>query len=373
MIRKTMHLVRDTIRCDSLTAVVESSKEQIIESVEPEELWFLLTKQGARSEPPDETDTGIDMFFGKYDPSKHSHLPVIELPALDASSSVSRTPDAPEPLSEDEATVPGKRRNTVRYVVTLERSVEQYQVKRAVVIASTVEELEALDGEQIWWKCPKIEGEGEVDEQYMPDISIEMEPYEADRHEHLPFVLLQGPIVSDEMSPPPAFLLRWQPSVTADEKDKTESDRVVRIVGSERNQCYWNARKVIRSLPDYSDATYVEGFVVTHDGAIFEHGWIIKDGKIVDPTIPQETTYFPGLEFRGRQQIREFLQTDWGSRFHGRPFHRAFGDFGFESPSFVQAFQQARQCLLSTFGVRAMEAAAVVRAEHGLPWPDDWR
>lgn len=373
MIRKNIHLVRNTTRCDLLTAVVESPTEQIIESVELAELWSLLTKQGVLSELADETDTGIDMFFGKYDPSKHSHLPAIDVPFLNTPWSVLPPLGESRPPSADKAKIPRKRRNMVRYVVTLERLVEQYQVKRAVVKASTVEELEALDEEELWWTCPKIEGEGEVDEQYKPDFTIETEPYKGAWHKYLPFVFLQGPIVSDKMSPPPAFLLRWQPATTVDEKDETESERVASIVGSEANQCYWNARKVIRSLPGYSDATYIEGFVVTHDGAIFEHGWIIKDGKIVDPTILHETTYFPGLEFRGREQIREFLQTEWGSRFNGYPFHKAFGDGGFESPSFVQAFRQARQCLLSTFGVRAMEAAAFIRTNHGLPWPDDWR
>ena len=140
------------------------------------------------------------------------------------------------------------------------------------------------------------------------------------------------------------------------------------IVGSDPNQCYWNARKVIRSLPDYSEASYVEGYLVTQDGAIFEHGWMIKDGKIVDPTVLDDATYFPGLEFIGREQIRAFLQTEWGSKFHGRPFHRAFGDFGFESPGFVQAFLQARQWLLARFGDAGMEAAAAKRADLGLPW-----
>ena len=100
---------------------------------------------------------------------------------------------------------------------------------------------------------------------------------------------------------------------------------------------------------------------------------MVKDGRIVDPTILDDATYFPGLEFGGVEQLRAFLQTEWGSRCHGRPFHLAFGGLGFKSPSFAQAFRQARQCLLSTFGDRAMQTAAHVRAERGLPWPDDWR
>jgi hypothetical protein len=148
--------------------------------------------------------------------------------------------------------VPRKGRNTVRKVLTLTRYVEQYQVKQAVVEAPSAATLETLDEEGLWWKCPEIEGEGEVDEQYKPDYTIETEPYKAAWHKHLPFVFLQEPIVSDKMSPPPGFLSGWQPSSTVDGKDRKESERVGSIVGSEPNRCYWNARKVIRSLPIFA-------------------------------------------------------------------------------------------------------------------------
>ncbi len=37
------------------------------------------------------------------------------------------------------------------------------------------------------------------------------------------------------------------------------------------------------------------------DGFAIEHGWIEKDGMVIDPTLPtDEIVYFPGLRFRGQ-------------------------------------------------------------------------
>jgi hypothetical protein len=93
--------------------------------------------------------------------------------------------------------------------------------------------------------------------------------------------------------------------------------------------------------------------------------------KDIDPTILDDTAYFPGLEFKGSEQIREFLHTEWGSRANGRPFHKAFGIDGLESPHFEDAFRQAKQYLVSKFGDDAVEAAAIIRAREGLSWPFD--
>ena len=194
---------------------------------------------------------------------------------------------------------------------------------------------------------PVIQGEDDVDEQKGEgDFAIETEPYKARWHKHLSFVFLRTLGGSDRILPPQSFLLGWQPLSTTREKNNEESKRVQRLARSEQKQCYFNARKVMRSLPDYSDASYVEGFCVTPDGLVFEHGWIIKDGKVVDPTIVGDAIYFPGLEFVGREQSRAFLQTEWGRRFHGRPFYEAFGVGGCESPSFMQASKQAKLYLL---------------------------
>jgi len=132
---------------------------------------------------------------------------------------------------------------------------------------------------------------------------------------------------------------------------------------------------VIRSLPDYSEAIYVEGFIVTEEGACFEHGWIIKDGKVIDPTLPSDdASYFAGLEFAGRDGIRKFLLTKWGSKWNGSPYYRAFGwNPGLDSPIFLQAFNQAMKHLSSAFGELAVMTAFSVRKREKLPWSDNWR
>ena len=364
MIRKTVHLVRNTILNEEIQAIVEFSSEEIIESLEPADLWVLLTSQGVLP-VADETDTGIGVFVSDLDVSKHGHLPVIDVTALNTPSPASPSVARPTPTPANAAEL----RQSVRKVVTLTRDFEQYEVKQAIVEAPTESAIEALDGDEFWWRHPEMEVR--VGEQLPAEFAIETEDFNEDWHGDMPLVVLEGPLFPTEASPPASFLSGWEPTSKTEETDTLESERVARIVGSEPNQCYWNARKVIRALPDYAEAFYVEGFVVTHEGAIFEHGWIVKDGKIVDPTILDDTTYFPGLEFQGSDQIREFLDTEWGSRANGRPFHKAFGTGGLESPHFKEAFQQARHCLLSKFGVGAMEAAAVVRAKEGLVWPVD--
>lgn len=364
MIRKTVHLVRNTILNEEIQAIVEFSSEEIIEPLEPADLWVLLTSQGVFP-VIDETDTGIRVFVSDLDLSKHGHLRVIDVTATNTPSSALPSVARPTPTHADAAELC----QSVRKLVTLTRDFEQYEVKQAIVEAPTESAIEALDGDEFWWRHPEIEVR--VGEQLPAEFAIETEDFNADWHGDLPLVVLAGPLAPTDALPPASFLSGWEPTSKTDETDKIESERAARIVGSEPNQCYWNARKVIRALPDYSDAFYVEGFVVTHEGAVFEHGWIVKDGKIVDPTILEDTTYFPGLEFQGSDQIREFLETEWGNRANGRPFHHAFGKGGVGSPSFVASFRQAKHHLSSAFGADAVETAAVVRNGEGLLWLED--
>lgn len=50
--------------------------------------------------------------------------------------------------------------------------------------------------------------------------------------------------------------------------------------------CWLSARKVILKLDDYAEATYVEGWAFACHGMVIEHGWVVRDGLIVDPTLP---------------------------------------------------------------------------------------
>ena len=68
-------------------------------------------------------------------------------------------------------------------------------------------------------------------------------------------------------------------------KDIAESKRVGKLVRAKARQCYYNAFHVVENLPDYFYADYVEGIAILGSLHI-EHGWVEKDGVIVDPTLP---------------------------------------------------------------------------------------
>lgn len=183
----------------------------------------------------------------------------------------------------------------------------------------------------------------EADEYLDEEFTIDMESYHARQHMHLPFVFLDGPPSVAELSPTDTFLSGWRPSSCPTRKDVAESLRTGELIGAEPKQCYFNARSVLRSLPEYSDAAYVEGYVVTGRNDLMEHGWLLRNEAVVDPTLPtDDVVYFPGLEFRGRQQIRDFLRTDHGRQCNGHPFHWAFGASGRKSETFRAAFDKAR-------------------------------
>jgi hypothetical protein len=138
------------------------------------------------------------------------------------------------------------------------------------------------------------------------------------------------------------FLGRWQPTSTAHQKDEQESERVGRKVRAGVKQCWFNARKAILKVPEYAEASHVEGWACLPFP--MEHGWIVRDGVIVDPTLPHdEGAYFPGLEFRGCSEIEAFLDTPPGRRCKKSPFFYAFGWGGMQSPSFRKCYEEAME------------------------------
>ena len=373
MIRKVVNLVRCINRTESMWAIVEAASVESISSVEGARLWAMLTTHGIVPECDEESDQGIKVCSGNYDPIKHADLPLVLVSAM-CESAVS---GIPEPISTrtSRKRTPRKRRNTIRRAVTITRSIEQHQVKQMIVEASTREVIDAAEGQDLWWCCPHVPIQ--VDELVSEEFAIEAFVYSARQHSRMPEIsltesnrLAQLPASTAAANP---ILMDWSPSTSAHQLDKIESDRVSRIIVPAPNECYFNARQVLRSLPDYSDASYVEGFIVTHQGALFEHGWLIKNGKIVDPTIIEEgTVYFPGLEIAGRTQVQTFLDTELGRKCHSRPFHLAFyGESGIESPSFRRAGRKALKFLAATFGSFAVDVAAKVRAKEGLPRLDN--
>lgn len=125
-------------------------------------------------------------------------------------------------------------------------------------------------------------------------------------------------------------------------KDEDESRRVGRAVGASAKQCWFNARRTVLKLEEYAEASYVEGWAVLRNGMCIEHGWVLQDGVVIDPTLPDRVAaYFPGLEFRGRGEIRDFLATPQGKDCRGTPFFFAYGWGGWESPTMRKAQEDA--------------------------------
>lgn len=148
-----------------------------------------------------------------------------------------------------------------------------------------------------------------------------------------------------------AFFRSWAPTSSASVKDPVESAHVAALIRARRQECWSNARKAILRIADYAEASYVEGWVVTDRGLVIEHGWIVRDGKIIDPTLADRVmTYFPGLEFKGRQGIADFLATSKGRECQQSPFFFAFGFGGSDSPSYCRAREEALAVLATERG-----------------------
>lgn len=142
-----------------------------------------------------------------------------------------------------------------------------------------------------------------------------------------------------------AFYRGWQPVTPVVSKDIEESIRVRRLIGARKKMCFQNAHRVVQELEGYANASYVEGIACMGGGVlVIEHGWVCRpDGIVIDPTLPShEIQYFPGLEFCGRSGIAQYLATERGSQTNRVPFFYAFGWGGSNSPSYNEAWRQAR-------------------------------
>ena len=117
-------------------------------------------------------------------------------------------------------------------------------------------------------------------------------------------------------------------------KDINESKRVKKVIRSKSKQCYLNAFRVVQNVPEYAKANYVEGMAVL-GGLPIEHGWVEKDGVIIDPTLPEDQgEYFPGLRFSGENGLAEALQHFKSPEL---PFFYHFGWGGVDCPEFNAA------------------------------------
>jgi hypothetical protein len=153
------------------------------------------------------------------------------------------------------------------------------------------------------------------------------------------------------------FFEGWQPSIVVSGKDIEESCRVGRAIHAIPKQCWLNARKAIMTLEEYAYASLIEGWAVVAGALPIEHAWIVRDGVLVDPTLPSESIeYFAGLEFRGRSGIEAFLMTPRGSKCRKTAFFYAFGWGGMESPSFQSCYYDMRMALDQGTAVSRVDA-----------------
>ncbi len=171
----------------------------------------------------------------------------------------------------------------------------------------------------------------------------------------LPLVLGADGLVDHALSEEEKrFLEGWRPTSSACEKDVGESARIAERIRAVPMQCWFNARRVVLKCDDYADAAYVEGWALPEGMASLEHAWLVKDGAVVDPTLPtRSATYFPGLEFRGRAGVEEFLRTTRGKKCKRSPFFYAFGWGGGESQSFRRCFEDAQRAFAERHRVAA--------------------
>ncbi|WP_145275507.1 hypothetical protein [Tautonia plasticadhaerens] len=141
------------------------------------------------------------------------------------------------------------------------------------------------------------------------------------------------------------FYEGWQPLARPHLKDEAASRRLRSRIKAKPKLCWFNARKAIQKLDEYADASYVEGHIVLKDGfGPIEHGWIVRDGVIIDPTLPDSVgAYYPGLEFAGRSGIEEFLATPQGKACKRSPFFFAFGWGGMLSPGYRRAYEESME------------------------------
>jgi hypothetical protein len=157
------------------------------------------------------------------------------------------------------------------------------------------------------------------------------------------------------------MVTQWLPLSPDGPKDVAESRRVGRAIRAAMKQCWFNARKAVMRLPDYAEAGYVEGWAVVGGGLLLEHGWVAKDGAIIDPTLPEDQiVYFPGLEFPGRAGIEAFLATKDGKECKKTPFFYSYGWGGKHHAGYQQAFHDAKAYSMTFLSDSTPESQSLV-------------
>ena len=117
-------------------------------------------------------------------------------------------------------------------------------------------------------------------------------------------------------------------------KDYELSQRLRGELNALSYQCWYSAKRALAHLD--ARARYVEGWAVTTDGLVVEHGWCQAGGRIIDSALPgAELTYFAGLCF-------DALQLEMLDRDPYTPIAwQLYGRGGCENPEYVAAFEAA--------------------------------
>ena len=151
-------------------------------------------------------------------------------------------------------------------------------------------------------------------------------------------------------------------------KDREASIDIRTRIAAKPNDCFANACRAIRTLPELANATYVEGMIVVFQtGGTFEHGWIFHDDKIIDPTLPEYSIwYLPSIELKGSTAIREFIESNEG--FTEPPFYKA--------PQFKARFSKCRKKSVEFSEKQIHEVLkdkAISRQVMNEVWEEMWR
>jgi hypothetical protein len=121
-------------------------------------------------------------------------------------------------------------------------------------------------------------------------------------------------------------------------KNIDKSKELRKAIRAKPHECFANAWKAIQTQEEYKHATYVEGMAVLQS-LVIEHGWVEKDGEIIDPTLATENmAYFPGLRFTGRDGLDStWLISGYLTSGLKLPIFHRFGRGGVYSAEFVRA------------------------------------
>jgi hypothetical protein len=92
-------------------------------------------------------------------------------------------------------------------------------------------------------------------------------------------------------------------------KNIPASTRAAKLVKAKPNECWKNAANLMFES-GFESASYVEGAIVTPTvSQPQEHGWVVLNGEIIDPTLPEKDIhYFPALEWPKDAFLRLYFE-----------------------------------------------------------------